>query len=240
MTRTPSHDSFAGSSAALVQDYDLTGRLVQTVSEAADHLGAAAAGLLVTNRAGELELLSATSHVAAALETYQALSGEGPCQECMRQEASVSFGLAEVTERWRPLAELMEAAGYTDIIAAPLRWRGTTLGGLNLFWTGLPGEVRELEVEAQVYGDILTLFIINSDPVSPGAARERLENALAGRAVIEQAKGVLAEQRALDLGDAYRQLLELEKETGQPLTEVARSLIRAAQEPGSRSRSVSR
>lgn len=226
MTRT---HPLADSSAALVQDYDLTGMLVRTVVEAADDLGADAAGLLVTNRDGELELLSATSHLAAALETYQAFSKEGPCHECMRGEGPVTFGLAEVADRWHPIGDLMGDAGYVQVVAAPLRWRGTTLGGLNLFWTAPPAQSPDqVEIEAQVYGDILTLFIINSEPVTPLAARRRIEVALEGRAMIEMAKGVVAEQKALDMGAAYQHLLELQRETGRPLTEVAEVLIRAA------------
>src|SRR5436190_20688706 len=81
--------TFASSSAALLQDYDLTGMLVQTIAEATAAVGADSAGLLVTNGIGDLELLSATSHAGVALEIYQAFSGEGPCQECVAGRGAV-------------------------------------------------------------------------------------------------------------------------------------------------------
>lgn len=92
MTRTRTLDDLAGSSAALVQDYDLTTMLVRTIMDATRSLGAAAGGLLVTNSRGELELLSATSHEATLLETYQAITGEGPCRECMERQEAVEGG----------------------------------------------------------------------------------------------------------------------------------------------------
>jgi hypothetical protein len=230
MTRSHSLDVFSGSSAALVQDYDLAGSLVRVLVQATDSLGADAGGLLVRNPRGRLELLSATSHEAAELETYQAISDEGPCEECVSRQESVALGRAEVAARWPGVGRLMASAGYNWVLATPLRWRGTALGGLNLFWSLTPEEPDELIRDAQVICDLLTLYIVNAEPVSPDSLRARLGTALEGRALIEQAKGVLAEQQGVDMGEAYRKLLDLSDELGQPLTEVARSLIDAAQE----------
>lgn len=230
MTRSDFIANLAGSSAALVQDYDLTGMLVRTIAEATEALDADAGGLLVTNRSGELELLSATSHAAVALETYQAFSGEGPCQECVDRQAGVGYTRAEVAERWPTVADLMATAGYEYVHSTPLRWRGDVLGGLNLFWAGPVRDLAVVVTEAQVYSDLLTLFIVNSDPVSPAQARERVELALEARTVIEQAKGVLAEQEDLEMAAAYLRLRQLESGSGRSLTEVARSVVAAAQQ----------
>ncbi len=220
----------AGSSAALVQDYDLTGMLVRTIGEAATAVGADSGGLLVVNSRRELELLSATSHAAVALETYQAFGGEGPCRECVTQLVAVVATRAEVSDRWPAVAGLMEAAGYDQVVATPLLWRGAALGGLNLFFTDRVADVETVQVESQVFADVLTLFIVNAEPITPVAARERIDAALEVRAVIEQAKGVLAEQQDITMADAYLRLREVEKDTGRSLSEAARSVILAAQE----------
>ncbi|WP_370615230.1 GAF and ANTAR domain-containing protein [Mumia qirimensis] len=230
MKGTHSLSGIAGSSSALVQDYDLMGALAKTVAEATEHVGAEAGGLLVTNTGGDLELLSATSHRVTELETYQAFSGEGPCVECVRQQETVQGELSQVADRWPTVAAIMESSGYTYVLATPLRWRGTALGGLNLFWRRPPDAVAEAETAAQAYSDILTLFIINAGPVGPEVARQRVEVALEGRAVIEQAKGVLSELEGLSMDDAYERLLELERSTGEHLTDVARGVVRKAQE----------
>ena len=229
MKRTRSLESIAGASAALVQDYDLAGALIKTVTEATELVGAEAGGLLVTNTRGELELLSATSHRTAELEAYQTFSGEGPCVECVEEVATVALDLDGVAARWPALATMMEDAGYVHVLASPLRWRGAALGGLNLFWQRAPDDMARSETEAQVFSDILTLFIVTSGAAGPEMARERIERALAGRAVIEQAKGVLAEREGLDMSAAYERLLELERSSGDPLTEVAERLITHAQ-----------
>ena len=229
MTDSISMKVLAESSAALVQDYDLAGAMVRVLVEATEALRADAGGLLVENGDRGLELLSATSHGAAELETYQALSGDGPCVECMRTQEAVGLDLEAVQSRWPDVARLMESAGFHWVLATPLRWHGTALGGLNLFFARAPGDEPGRTREAQVFSDILSLFIVNAQPISPAMLRLRVELALTGRAVIEQAKGVLAEQEGVDMAAAYRRLLELQERTGDRLSDVARSLIREAQ-----------
>lgn len=228
MTRSHSLDTLAGSSAGMVQEYDLTGMLVQTVVSATAFVEAEAGGLLVAHVHGQLELLSATSHGAAELETYQALSGEGPCVECVRREEPARFSLAEVAAQWPPIAELMAGSGFGQVLATPLRWRGSVLGGLNHFWAEPPDDWQETERGAQVYSDLLTLLLVNSRPMSPDTARDRIEAALEERALIEQAKGVLAEQEGLDMAAAYQRLRDLMGEHGMSLTRVAVDVVAGA------------
>lgn len=119
----------------------------------------------------------------------------------------------------------MERSGYRHVIASPLLWRGAALGGLNLFFGDDPADGDGTRTGARLYSDLLTLFIVNAGPLDPAAARERLDEALEVRAVVEQAKGVLAEREGLDMPHAYDRLLDLEREEGRPLTDVARRLI---------------
>jgi hypothetical protein len=230
MTRSDFLENLADSSAALVQDYDLTGVLVRTIALATKSVAADGGGLLVLNGAGDLELLSATSHAAVALETYQAFSGEGPCHACLSRQQPTGFTRGQAAARWPTIADLMESAGFEHVLATPMLWRGTALGGLNLFWADTPRDLATAEAEAQVFTDLLTLFVVNSEPITPDTARERVEQALAGRAVVEQAKGVLAELEGLDMEAAFRRLRELAD--GSSLTEVARSVILSAQQDG--------
>lgn len=228
MTRMTGMDSLAEASAALVQDYDLTDVLAQTVADAVASVGASAAGLLVTGRGGDLDLLVATSHEAAELETYQGAVGEGPCVECVRHQRALHLTLGQVVERWPELGRLMDEARFGHVMATPLRWRGSTLGGLNLFWSDDQPDTEAAGALAQAFSDMLTLFIVHSDPVSPEQAHQMVLAALEGRTLIEQAKGVLAEQEGLDMAAAYRRLLELATGSGDSLTATAAMLVERA------------
>jgi hypothetical protein len=225
-------ENLAGSSAALLQDYDLSGMLIRTVGEAVAVTGAAAGGLLVVTESGDLELLSATSHSAVALETYQSFAGEGPCVECLTHQRALGFSLAETAERWPQIGTLMETAEFAFVLAAPLRWRGTTLGGLNLFWTTPPKSPDVVVPETEVFADLLSLFIVHNEPVSHAEARRQVSVALRERGIVEQAKGVLAFQQGIDMEDAYQRLRALSRERDLLLTEVARRIVQDAQNGG--------
>lgn len=228
MPRTDFLTLLAESSAALLQDYDLAGMLIQSIDEAVAVTGAADGGLLVVTTSGELELLSATSHSATALETYQAFSGEGPCRACMEAQVPLGFSRAEAGLRWPTVGMLMASLDYEFVLAAPLRWRGSTLGGLNLFWTASPADDAATKAEAQVFADLQALFIINSEPITPDAARQRVAAALQARGIVEQAKGVLSEVEGIDLAEAYVRLLQIARDFGRNLTDAAQDVVRTA------------
>jgi hypothetical protein len=221
----------AGLSATLVDTYDVTGVLVRLVADGRDAVGATSAGLLVLNRHEQLETLTATSHRAADLEAYQAASGEGPCSACMDQQSPVALDVDEASRRWPEFGALMQSAGYDHILATPLRWHGTSLGGLNLFFADA-GRLDDDQVAfGQVYADALTLTLVHARPLPVDALRERLEQALQGRVVIEQAKGVLAQTEDLTMEDAFDRLLTLAEERSQSLTQVAQALVDGASQP---------
>jgi hypothetical protein len=215
----------AQAAAVLVEDYDLASALVQVVAASRDAVGADAVGLIVRNGRDELELLTATSHRAADLETYQAASGEGPCVDCMTQKVSIRATGADVSAQWPGLAALMRTAGYDMVLATPLHWRGQAIGGLNLFWrvAGPLGEDRVMV--SQAFADALTLTILNARPVAAEVTSELLDAALRGRVVIEQAKGVLAQLDGLSMEEAFERLLERAQAQEVPLSDVARAVV---------------
>jgi hypothetical protein len=122
----------------------------------------------------------------------------------------------------------MRAAGYRRILATPLRWHGASLGGLNLFWTEPAVPDSDQMALAQAFADGLTLTLVNAHPVPVEYLRERVDEALRGRVVIERAKGVLAHNEELTMEEAFERLLRLSEEQSRSLTEVAESVVAAA------------
>lgn len=198
------------------------------VAESADVTGATSAGLLVASAHEHLELLTATSHRAADLEAWQAATGIGPCATCVSERRAVPASADEAIERWPDFGMQMAAAGYQHVLALPLVWQGHALGGLNLFWTEPPTHDAERDVLGRILADALALALVAVHPTPDHETRERLETALAGRVVIEQAKGVLAHREGLTMGQAFARLLELADERGEPLGEACRYVVEDA------------
>ena len=187
-------------------------------------------GLVVPGR-DDLDVLASTSHVDADLEAYQAAVLEGPCVETVRTQLPVAVAsLDEAEQRWPTFAGKMREAGYARAYSVPMRWQGTGVGGLNLFWRERGSEPDERTRQLmQTFADILTIAVVHVHPVSPGLALERVQGALAARSVVEQAKGVLSHQRDLSMDAAFTELVALGRERHLSLGETARLVIETAQ-----------
>ena len=109
-----------------------------------------------------------------------------------------------------------------------MRWRGSVLGGLNLFYVDPdppPGGVM-----AQAFADVATLVVVQAASVDSDHVQSRLHEALSSRGVVEQAKGVIAYQDRVDLGAAYVALLHRAEASGTGLTSTALEVVSEAVE----------
>jgi GAF domain-containing protein len=219
-------------SAMLVTEQDLSGVVATGIAEAARAVGADGAGvLLVVPGRDDLDVLASTSHVDADLEAYQAAVLEGPCVETVRTQLPVVVASPEDAERrWPNFGGKMRSAGYARAYSVPMRWQGTGVGGLNLFWREPGSEPDEHTRQLmQTFADIVTIAVVHVHPVSPGLALERVQGALAARSVVEQAKGVLSHQRDLSMDTAFTELVSLGRDRHLSLGEAARLVIETAQ-----------
>lgn len=216
-------------SGLLVRDHDPMTVVLAGLAEACAIVSADAAGVVVTSPSGELEVLGSTSHRAADLEAYQAGSERGPCVDSVQQGEPVAVSSpAQAEDRWPGFGVRMRDAGYERAHAVPMTWHGEGIGGLNLFWRR-PGSLDVVDQEVlQMYADILTVAVVHVRPVPVADALEQLRDALASRAVLEQAKGVLAHQHDLDMGEAYDALVDLAGRRGLTLGDAARTVVDGA------------
>lgn len=204
--------------------------LLRSLDACVRTLGARAAGVMVRRRGRALELVTATSHRTAELELFQVQSSEGPCVDVIDTgRAVVVTGAEEVRSRWAETGPAIVGAGYGSVRAFPLRRQELVFGGLNVFGAELespPGE-DDLAV-GQAFADLVTVVLL-TPPAAGVDVEERVRQAIAGRAVIEQAKGVLAYQLRIDVATAYDVLAERARAAGATVTAEARRTVAAAQ-----------
>ncbi|MGA8845984.1 MAG: GAF and ANTAR domain-containing protein [Nocardioides sp.] len=226
MSRTATLASALSEAAsALVGDPDVTDILHRIVNDCEDVLDADAVAILVRDASGELSLLSATTHEAADLELLQIQRSSGPCVEVLSSgEALAVSGSAQLAERWQEVGRAIAEAGFESVEAFPLRWRGTVLGGLNVFRAAAP-QAPMRALTGQAFADIATLAVVYSLPLSADYASKRLHEALNARELVEQAKGVLAFVEGVDMSEAYGRLIRRAEASGQTLTNEAAAVI---------------
>jgi hypothetical protein len=230
-TSRPVNDTLADESAAvaavaaaLVQPYDVIGVIVDILTAAAHTTGATAGGLILRRLAQDrLQLLAATSHRAEELELYQAQHEQGPCFDAVETgEHITATSASEMARRWPMVADAFHRAGVEGVHAVPLSWNGEVIGALNLFFAaGHTSTGRSL----QVFADLATLSIVHASPVSPTQVLGRTRSALDERTVLEQAKGVLAQQKGLGMDAAYDLLLHTAQQGNELLAAAAARLV---------------
>lgn len=230
MTARTSAQALADVASALVGEHETTGLLARLVQDCAELLPADAAALLVRTRTGDFELLSATSHRAVELELYQAQQAAGPCVDSARTGRPVhAVGAAQIEARWEQVGRKIVDEGFLSVHAFPMHWREHVIGALNLF-TSAEQDLSAAAMQlAQSFADFATLAIVQPLQLGDDDLAQRVTDALEGRVVVEQAKGVLAYQLALDMAAAYDELLKRSAENGAHLTQTARDILRDAQ-----------
>jgi GAF domain-containing protein len=216
--------------AELVREHETTDVFSRLVQECRDHLAADAVAVLVTTAHHGLELLSATSHRVAELELYQAQQLVGPCVDVVRTaEPLSSVGADEIAGRWPEVGKAIVDAGFLAVHALPMTWHGRPLGGLNVFGTSPDPLPPSSLTVAQNFANIASLALVQPDELSQVELDERVDEAMNGRIIIEQAKGVLAQTLGLDMAEAYDLLAQRAVRDGWTLTETARGVIHDAQ-----------
>lgn len=229
MTPSTHTEPLADAARQLVNGTDIADLLARLVRNSASAMHADAVGLLLRSTSGGLELLASTSHRVAELELFQVQTDSGPCIDAIAAAAPVSaVGRAKLIERWPTVGETIVAAGYSSVHAFPLVWRGRVLGGLNVFTTSeQPWDGQQMSV-GQTFADVSTLAVVHLPELSDAELAARIDRALAGRVVIERAKGVLAHVHDISTDEAYDRLTQLATERGATLTVTAQGIIDAA------------
>lgn len=240
MTCSPTQ-AFTRALASLVRDYDTADVLADLLDDAQMVLNAAAVGLLIRTEGGGLEVLTATSHHAAELELYQAQQHEGPSVDAIDAVAPVHVtSTAAITRRWPTAGPAIVDAGYVSVHAFPLRWHDVPMGALNVFYRadqGCPFSDQyggQCSPVGQAFADIAALVLVQPQKMDAVQLRDRTAQALTGRTVVEQAKGVIAFQQGLPIDTAYTTLRNRAASDGVSLTAAAEGVVtRATQGPES-------
>lgn len=217
----------------LVDDYDVAEVLQQLVERCVELLDAAAAGLLLSDQRGGLQMMASSSERARLLELFQLQSNEGPCLEAFRSGEPVTVAdLSTEVERWPSFAPEAVREGFRSVHAVPLRLRRQTLGALNLFGSE-PGQLDEQDMRvARALADAATIGILQDRAIRRGEVlTEQLQNALNSRITIEQAKGILAHAGGLEMDQAFELLRNHSRRNRARLGELAHQLATGTLHP---------
>jgi hypothetical protein len=212
----------------LVDDFDIIDFLEVLTSRCVELLDVTSAGItLAEDRTGTLTAMAASDERSRLLGLYEVQVDEGPCRDCCREgTAVISVALDEARGRWPSFSRQALAIGFRSAEAVPLRLRREVLGSLNLFHAGPTGLDSTGRGMAQAFADAATIGILQQRTLRRAEdVAGQLQEALASRVVIEQAKGVLAERLKVSPDAAFTILRTVARTRNRLLSDLARDLV---------------
>jgi GAF domain-containing protein len=211
----------------LVAEFDVVEFLHGLVGSCVELLEVDAAGLLLADPKGRLQLMASSDEQTRMLELFQLQAQEGPCLDCYRSGRLVTVAdLAADPQLWPRFAPACRRAGYASVAAVPMRWRGHLLGAMNMFRTAR-GDFADDEVGiAQALTDVAAIGLLHDkERRRRDVLIGQLQTALSSRVIIEQAKGILAERHGLGLTEAFALLRQEARSRNHRLTDLAHAVV---------------
>jgi GAF domain-containing protein len=219
-------DVFVEMADTLVDDFDVIDFLHVLTERCVQLLGVSAAGLLLTDQRGTLQVVAASSERTRLLELFQLQTDQGPCVDCFRTGQPVSVADLPSAGRWPRFTAAAAEVGFAAVHALPMRLRAEVIGALNLFDTN-PGALDEGKLRiGQALADVATIGLLQHRAISSrDVLTQQLQTALNSRILIEQAKGVLAERLHLDVAEAFAVLRSGARSHNRRLSELAQAIV---------------
>lgn len=211
----------------LVDEFDLVEFLHILVDRCVELLDVSAAGLMLADFRGRLQVMASSSENIRLLELFQLQNDDGPCLECYRTGKPVAHSdLTRADDRWPRFAPAATEAGFRTVHALPMRLRAEIIGAFNLFHTDAHQLDSSVTRIGQAMADVATIGLIHERSLRDHEILiDQLQIALNSRIIVEQAKGILAERRGIDPGDAFTLLRNYARNHGQRLTELAAAVV---------------
>jgi GAF domain-containing protein len=211
----------------LVVGFDVIDFLHTLVERSVELLAADAAGLMLADQQGHLEVVAASSEEARVLELFELQASQGPCMDCFTSgEPLVNIDVAQQADRWPMFVQAASDAGYRSAHALPLRLRGQVIGAMNLFCVADLALSPDDVALGQGMADMATISLLQQrQALEHDILTEQLQAALNTRIVIEQAKGVLSERARIPLGTAFSLMRARARSTQQSLTSIAYAVL---------------
>ncbi|MBA8824930.1 hypothetical protein FHX42_002277 [Saccharopolyspora lacisalsi] len=167
-----------------------------------------------------------TAELVRVCDQAQTELDEGPCLEAIRHQRTVLVDDMAHEDRWPRFAARAVELGVGSMISFQLFVEDDDLGALNLY--GATGA--RFGDEERIIGE---LFASHAAVALAGAARDRqLNEALATRDTIGQAKGLLMAREKITGNQAFTTLVRASQQTNIKLAEIATWLATEHEQPG--------
>jgi GAF domain-containing protein len=178
---------------------------------------------------GQLRLLTGASEAAGELERDHAQLHPFacPCRDAYTTGEVVRVSdVRKESTRWPEFSAAATRLPIAGVAAIPMRLAEQIIGSLNLY-SPEPREWADGDIEvARMLADVATSYIVNASKLRQQAQlSEQLQQALESRVVIEQAKGIIAQQNSVTIDEAYQRIRRHARTNNASLRAVAEAIV---------------
>ena len=212
---------------AITEQRDGVEVLYRLAEHVAHTLDAAGAGVSLADPHGLLHPVTGISELSSALADAGSRHRQGPCVEAFRTRSTVAVDdLDDRAETWSGWVREARRWGVRAVIGVPIHARGTWLGGVDAYSL----EPRTWRVDEQrrvgLLAGLAASHLLHLSELEQTMQRaEQLQHALDSRVVIEQAKGMLANDFGCTVDEAFEVLRRHARARGANLRTVAHAVV---------------
>jgi GAF domain-containing protein len=163
------------------------------------------------------------------IDTAQYKTGEGPCLEAFRTQQVQTIEDTESDDRWPEFCRTAADHGVRSTLSMPLAVNGESVGALN-FYARKVGAFGLVQADiAKGFADQAAIVLANAQAYwDARTLSEQLREAMASRAEIEQAKGVIMAQSGIPADAAFEVLVRASQRENRKLRDIAADIVRRA------------
>jgi hypothetical protein len=169
-----------------------------------------------------------TGELAAILDRRQYDHGHGPSLTAAAANITVSIQDMAGDSRWPQWAEHAITAGVHSWLSIGLPLHELVTGALTLYATESTAFDEDAIVLAQTFAGYAAVAMANAHLYGSATLAEQLRATMAGRAVIDQAKGIIMGDRRCDADEASEILLKTSQYSHRSVTQIAAALVASA------------
>lgn len=203
-------------------------QLVRTAQTAMPETAAASITLL----RGERPYTAAyTGEMAYVADEMQYERGYGPCVDAGLSNTVLMVEDMRTETRWPDYTENVIPKGVLASLSVPLPVQTDVVGGLNLYSTA-PSTWPDRDIAVELAGHIAVAITDAVSHQETAKFAADMQAAMASRAVIEQAKGVIMAQNRCDPDAAFDILRKASMGRNVKLRDLAATLVAQVSSPG--------
>ena len=176
---------------------------------------------------GRPRTVAFSGQLAVTLDERQYETGFGPCLDAARHGQTILLDTWDEGGVYAEFARQARRQGIRHVLSIGMPALQKTSGGMNIYSSGAAGVLDEATIDtATALAGHAAVTLFNA-ALYAGAQDEvaQLKQAMASRAQIEQAKGIIMRDRRCTAEEAFAILVDLSSHANRKLRDIAASII---------------